>query len=308
MRVISLLFHDAVGDGNPDSSGFPGPSAARYKLDVDEMERHFAAIARSGLGAPSTVYDLLRASAGKSGPPGLDPKDRVDDSDVSGFADSPARCGGTRHLNLPCVSDRVGRSVPWLLTFDDGGISAALCISKLLDKFGWVGHFFVVPSYTNTPGFLSAEQILELRRKGHIIGSHSWSHPARMDSLRWDELLSEWKKSVDGLTSILGEPVDVASVPGGWFSERVARAAFACGIRVLFTSEPTKRAYCVDGCLVLGRYTVRRGMAPGVSVRLLKATWSSEQVKQYVQWNARKFVKRLCGNYYLAVRSLLLRR
>ena len=51
-------------------------------------------------------------------------------------------------------------------------------------------------------------------------------------------MVSEWSRSRAMLEDILGHAVDVASVPGGYFSAVVARAAREAGIRVLFTSEP----------------------------------------------------------------------
>lgn len=44
----ALIYHDLVPPGAPDSAGFPGPLAARYKLDPTDFERHLAAIADTG--------------------------------------------------------------------------------------------------------------------------------------------------------------------------------------------------------------------------------------------------------------------
>ncbi|MCK4488846.1 MAG: polysaccharide deacetylase family protein, partial [Anaerolineales bacterium] len=70
--------------------------------------------------------------------------------------------------------------IPLFLTFDDGGVSAATYISKLLEGFGWSGHFFITASYIDTQTFVNSKQIQELNKKGHVVGSHSWSHPDRM--------------------------------------------------------------------------------------------------------------------------------
>jgi hypothetical protein len=37
--------------------------------------------------------------------------------------------------------------------------------------------------------------------------------------------------------------MDTASVPGGYYSDRVAETAAAAGIRILFNSEPTTKVY-----------------------------------------------------------------
>lgn len=192
---------------------------------------------------------------------------------------------------------------PFFLTFDDGGISAATHIAGLLDKFGWKAHFFVTGAYIDTPTFVSSEQIRELHKKGHIIGSHSWSHPALMGKCGYDELVSEWEKSVERLGGILGEAVTTASVPGGYYTDQVARAASECGIRALFTSEPVKNTFFVDKCMVLGRYSIIRNKPPALSAALASDRLSADQTKQYLYWNAKKAAKKFGGNQYLALQK-----
>src|SRR5438552_17494630 len=86
--------------------------------------------------------------------------------------------------NLPSITAgelaSTKEAFPFLLTFDDGGKSAATCIADLLDKHGWRGHFFVTTGQIGKQGFLNGEQIRSLRNRGHVIGSHSFSHPQRM--------------------------------------------------------------------------------------------------------------------------------
>ncbi len=196
--------------------------------------------------------------------------------------------------------------IPLFLTFDDGGISAATYIAPLLEKFGWVGHFFITASNIDARTFVDSKQIQELKEKGHVVGSHSWSHPERMSACSWNELENEWSKSIIELSNIIGEQVRVASVPGGYFSNSVAKAASACGIRALFTSEPIKEAYFVDNCLVLGRFSLLSGMPPSVSKALASDNISFHQVKQYLLWNAKKVAKSIGGNHYLSIRKRIL--
>ena len=60
-----------------------------------------------------------------------------------------------------------------MLTFDDGGVSAHLLAAEMLEQHGWAGHFFVTTDRIGTGAFLSREQIQDLRRRGHVNGSHS---------------------------------------------------------------------------------------------------------------------------------------
>lgn len=192
---------------------------------------------------------------------------------------------------------------PLLLTFDDGGVSAYTCIADLLERYGWVGHFLVTTNYIGSPSFLSAGQIRELRKRGHVIGTHSSSHPSRMSSCSWDVLLDEWNTSVRVLSDILGEQVSVASIPGGYYSRKIARAAALAGIKALFTSEPIARCHSVENCLILGRYAVSRTVSSEVIARIVSSELSP-RMKQLILWNLKKIGKSLGGELYLKVRKL----
>jgi peptidoglycan/xylan/chitin deacetylase (PgdA/CDA1 family) len=190
----------------------------------------------------------------------------------------------------------------FLLTFDDGGIST-LRIAERLQEYGWRAHFFISTDYVGRPGFLKAEHIVELRRNGHVIGSHSCSHPRRMSSCSWDHLVIEWKQSADILAQIVGEPITVASVPGGNYSRKVAQAAAEAGMKVLFTSEPTVRSQIVDGCRIFGRYGILRGMSAASAANLAAGRWAP-CVQQLVTWKMKMALKSIGGNYYERFRDL----
>jgi peptidoglycan/xylan/chitin deacetylase (PgdA/CDA1 family) len=195
---------------------------------------------------------------------------------------------------------------PFLLTFDDGGVSATR-IAGLLEKHGWCGHFFVTAGKIGESGFVTPEQIRGLRANGHVIGSHSFSHPVRMSHCSAEILLEEWTRSSRILSDILGEPIDTASVPGGYYSKRVAETAAASGIRILFNSEPTIRVHSVEGCLVVGRYNIFRGTPAFVSGELVSLQ-SQARSRQWMFWNFKKIAKGIAGRPYLAARQLLLRK
>jgi peptidoglycan/xylan/chitin deacetylase (PgdA/CDA1 family) len=127
-----------------------------------------------------------------------------------------------------------------------------------------------------------------------------------MSACGWEELVVEWRNSRDTLAEILGEDVTVASVPGGYFSKRVARAASSAGIRVLFTSEPTIQCRVVDECLVVGRYFFQRGAPSQTAAQLVRGDWSP-RVGRWLSWNAKKVAKRVGGDLYVKARLSLLR-
>ena len=198
-------------------------------------------------------------------------------------------------------------ATPRMLTFDDGGASAFSPVADLLEQLGWRGHFFVTANRIGTAGFLTRDQVRSLHERGHIVGSHSWSHPDRMTTCSDERLFEEWDSSVRLLTEIIGDRVETASVPCGAYGRRVAHAAARAGIRALFTSEPSVRCRTVAGCLILGRFTMRR-RAPAELAARIAADRGSSRLRQWVPWQIKKLLKRLAWQPYQMARTLILER
>jgi peptidoglycan/xylan/chitin deacetylase (PgdA/CDA1 family) len=210
------------------------------------------------------------------------------------FATAPQLLAGTV-TNGPC----------FLLSFDDGGVSAATHIADMLGEFGWRGHFLITAGRVGTAGFLDAAQIRELHSRGHVIGSHSYSHPLLMAHCSTGQLYEEWHRSALVLSDILGAPITVASVPGGHYSRAVAVAAASAGMKLLFNSEPTTETHLVDGCLVLGRFCVKRAHAPEWSGRIVAGDFAP-RFQEAVLWNTKKVAKNLLGDVWLQARQKIL--
>ena len=120
-----------------------------------------------------------------------------------------------------------------------------------------------------------------------------------------EALLVEWKRSVDCLSEILGRQVRTASVPGGFYTRRVAAAAVKAGVTDLFTSEPVVRMVVVEGCRVYGRYSVQRGTGAETAAALA-AGRPVPRLRQWVSWNGRKLAKAIGGRHYIALKNRIL--
>lgn len=248
---IVLLYHDVTPAGQDDLSGFPGPGAARYKLDPDEFRAHL---------------DAIQCAAPMP----------------------PATCA----IHGP-TSKRA-----WMLTFDDGGASSVHPIADMLEERGW---FFITTDRLDTPGFLTRSQLQDLYRRGHLIGSHSCSHPLRLSHCSPETQLTEWRDSRLELESILGCSITTASVPGGFSSTGVAESAAKAGIRLLFTSEPMTSPQQSGGCTIQGRFTVYRGMTPSSAAALLRSPWP--RWRQSAWWKTKKLAKSVGGEAYIHLRE-----
>jgi peptidoglycan/xylan/chitin deacetylase (PgdA/CDA1 family) len=249
---------------DPAESGFNSPAADRYKLSLADFDAQIEGIARVRSDAP-----LVR----------LKP-----DTTVRLKAD-------------PTYT-------PFLITFDDGGVSYHAIVADRLEARGWRGHCFVSTDFIGKPGFLDAAQIRELDARGHAIGGHSASHPARLSACTFAQMVDEWRRCRHTLEDLLGHTVDVASVPGGYFSRAVGRAARAAGIRVLFTSEPVTSIDSDRGYAVVGRFVIRQGHAQDVSQRFVAAApWTRSAA--WLTWNAKGLVKPLLGASYRPIADRL---
>ena len=148
-----------------------------------------------------------------------------------------------------------------MLTFDDGGKSG-LYAADALTRRGWPAHFFIVTSRLGGGAFLDGAELRTLRSLGHLVGTHSHTHPDIFRDLTRERMLEEWRTSRAILEDLLGERCVAGSVPGGDISPKVLETAAEAGLRFLFTSEPLTSARRVNDCWILGRLCLKAEMSP----------------------------------------------
>jgi peptidoglycan/xylan/chitin deacetylase (PgdA/CDA1 family) len=194
----------------------------------------------------------------------------------------------------------------WMITFDDGG-SSGVHVGEELSRRSWRGHFFIQTDVVGQAGFLDWDEVRGLTDMGHVIGSHSCSHPDRMADLSWEQLLDEWSRSGQALAEALGRPIPTASVPGGLYSRSVGRAAAQAGFSTLFTSLPSQRVRSIDGCRLIGRYAIRSDTGADEATAAA-AGRSLPWARQRAAWRLRGAVKTIAGRRYESLRRRLLAR
>lgn len=155
-----------------------------------------------------------------------------------------------------------------LFTFDDGGASAMIA-ADILQRRNWRGTFLVTTDLIDTPGFLTRRQIVELHQRGHVIGSHSCSHPDIFRNLNRDEKYYQWHNSCRALEDIVGEAITTASVPGGDMDTATIEEAGRTGITSLFTSEWSVTPWQHAGVTCFGRAWMLRSTTPQTLSRWL---------------------------------------
>lgn len=245
-----------------------GPSVAR--ADVASLMYHEVANdpTRTGFQRPGArEYTLTR---------------RAFSDHLDAIAHGPLKPALVTDVNMMGAAPRL------LLTFDDGGCSA-LQVADELARRGWRAHFYIVTSRIGERTFLDAHGIRQLARAGHIVGSHSHTHPDIFRNLTRGRMIEEWRVSRELLQQITGDPCTSGSVPGGDISPLVLETAAESGLRYLFTSEAWLKPQDVNGCWVLGRYIVKSTMSVQMLRSLIRLRgWRRAYLKRSIKEVARR--------------------
>jgi peptidoglycan/xylan/chitin deacetylase (PgdA/CDA1 family) len=121
-----------------------------------------------------------------------------------------------------------------LLTVDDGHESA-LRAADLLESCGCNATFFPTRDRAlGKAGYLSPQEICELRRRGFSLGTHGITH-RNLATLSEQACAAELGGSKKWLEDVTGEEVRYMAAPGGFVSRRVLRLAYGFGYRLIGT-------------------------------------------------------------------------
>jgi len=137
--------------------------------------------------------------------------------------------------HIAYLAAKPATATPVVVSFDDGDLSCHTIAAPILERHGLRGTFFVVTNWIGQPGFMNADQLRDLVRRGHSVHSHSRSHP-RLPSLAVADIDGEVLGSKTDLEAILDCAVTQFSIPGGAYDDRVIDAARRAGYQAVFTS------------------------------------------------------------------------
>ena len=128
---------------------------------------------------------------------------------------------------------------PVLLTFDDGHADNYTALFPLLQKHQSRALIFLITDRVGPPGYLTWEQIGEMKQSGLVdFGSHSCSH-RRLRSLPDEEIKHEVTKSKQVLEEKLGGPIYSFCYPfgAGGFDKRVRPQVLKAGYKFDFSTK-----------------------------------------------------------------------
>jgi len=124
-----------------------------------------------------------------------------------------------------------------IITFDDGNYSDYSIAFRILKRYGFVATFFVTIGRIGTRHYLDWDHLKEMVDGDMSIQSHGLNHLFLSD-LSNDNLQKELTESKKILEDKFSLPVHFISLPGGFYSRRVLKAAQGAGYKGVATSDP----------------------------------------------------------------------
>ena len=162
---------------------------------------------------------------------------------------------------------------PIILTFDDGYANAYTNAFPLLQRYGFVGTFFVIsePVDAGDPSFLSWAEVEEMYAAGMRFEPHSYNHPDLRNG-SFDFVVFQVLAPKEAIEARTGEPCRFFAYPAGRYDQfviDVLRSADFWGA-VLTEQGATHTA---DDLFTLRRVRVRGGDSLSDFARRLNLDW-----------------------------------
>ena len=133
------------------------------------------------------------------------------------------------------LSGRAQESV--VLTFDDGWRGAFEIAVPLLAEFGWKATFFVTRDFVGRDWFCERSMLVAAVEAGMELGVHGTDH-RMLSACTRAEVAAQFSDCKAFLESIIGRPVEAASLPGGDVNDLIVSCARQAGLLSLCTSRP----------------------------------------------------------------------
>lgn len=157
------------------------------------------------------------------------------------------------------------------ISFDDGEVGQFAHAFPALAARGMTATFFVATSWVGRAGYVSWDQLREMKAAGMSIQSHTHTHPF-LSELDAGSVAEELRVSKAMLDERLEQDTDTIGLPHGDFPRRALRGLLgSTGYRTVATSRwGVNRAVRADGVRIVRRCTVRGAPSPDEFGRILR--------------------------------------
>ena len=161
-----------------------------------------------------------------------------------------------------------------VITVDDAGKGNHQFMLPVFKNLGLKVYIFVPTCFiskgSERSSYMTAAQIKEFADDGHIVGSHSHTHPENISLLSRNEIIDEWKKSKEILENITEKKVVSGSIPGGFYSHSQLHIMKDLGYKEIFNSIPTFKEKNLDNVKLAGRFSIENHTTNGDFEKILK--------------------------------------
>ena len=138
-----------------------------------------------------------------------------------------------------------------VITFDDGWRDNYTNAFPILQRYGYTATIFLTVAYIGVKkGYLTWEQVAEMKRAGFGFGSHTLTHP-HLTQIPIEGAWQEIKRSKEDLEKQLGEEISTFCYPYGDYSQGIIELVKKAGYHGAVVTPPSGR--CEDSI-----YTIRR--------------------------------------------------
>jgi peptidoglycan/xylan/chitin deacetylase (PgdA/CDA1 family) len=123
----------------------------------------------------------------------------------------------------------------FVITIDDGYDDGYRYALPLLQRYGFIATYYVVPGRLDTPTHLSWDQVRGLRAAGMEIGNHTFDHVSLTTQTPGAEA-REVDEAQAAITREVGEAPATFAYPFGAVNRSAVSAVQAAGLRLAFTT------------------------------------------------------------------------